>query len=108
MNKSVVFSAHLYCFFIFIAFPVAAEEMILKEPPKSLSKYYPPESQQSKWIQQMHKMSSHFGGVFLNLKEKDFENVDKLADKLVKEYKKTQKVFVGKSSVKSEMAKNGQ
>jgi len=63
--------------------------MVIKEPPKSLSKYYPPESKQPKWIQQMHKMSSHFGGVFLNLKEKDFENVDKHADKLVEEYKKT-------------------
>ncbi|MED5353638.1 MAG: hypothetical protein VX429_04370, partial [Nitrospinota bacterium] len=69
--------------------PVTAGEMILKEPPKSLSKYYPPESQQSKWIQQMHKMSTHFGGVFINLKENDFENVDKHADKLVEEYKKT-------------------
>tara|TARA_Y100001960_G_scaffold102014_1_gene109727 strand:+ start:37 stop:504 length:468 start_codon:yes stop_codon:yes gene_type:complete len=66
-----------------------AKDMVIKEPPKSLSKYYPPESKQPKWIQQMHKMSSHFGGVFLNLKEKDFENVDKHADKLVEEYKKT-------------------
>ncbi len=37
----------------------------------------------------MHKMSTHFGGVFVNLKEKDFENVDMHADKLVEEYKKT-------------------
>jgi len=37
----------------------------------------------------MHKLSNHFGGVFINLKEKDFENVDKHADKLVEEYKKT-------------------
>ena len=69
--------------------PTQAKDMVIKEPPKSLSKYYPPESKQPKWIQQMHKMSSHFGGVFLNLKEKDFENVDKHADKLVEEYKKT-------------------
>jgi len=71
------------------ALSVAAGEMILKEPPQSLSKYYLPESQQSKWIEQMHKMSTHFGGVFINLKENDFENVDKHADKLVEEYKKT-------------------
>ena len=76
--------------FIFCtALPVAAVEMILKEPPKSLSKYYLPESQQSEWIEQMHKMSTHFGGVFINLKENDFENVDQHADKLVEEYKKT-------------------
>jgi hypothetical protein len=81
----LVVIAFIFC----TTFPVAAEEMILKEPPKSLSKYYPPESHQSKWIQQMHKMSTHFGGVFINLKENDFENVDKHADKLVEEYKKT-------------------
>ena len=76
--------------FIFIGIlPVHPKDMIVKEPPKSLSKYYPPESKQPKWIQQMHKMSTHFGGIFVNLKEKDFENVDVHADKLVEEYKKT-------------------
>ena len=75
--------------FNLVVISTQAKDMVIKEPPKSLSKYYPPESKQPKWIQQMHKMSSHFGGVFLNLKEKDFENVDKHADKLVEEYKKT-------------------
>ena len=76
--------------FIFIGIlPVHAKDMIVKEPPKSLSKYYPPESKQPKWIQQMHKMSTHFGGIFVNLKEKDYKNVDVHADKLVEEYKKT-------------------
>ena len=42
--------------FIFIGMlPVHAKEMVVKEPPKSLSKYYPPESKQPKWIQQMQK-----------------------------------------------------
>ena len=78
-----------FVFFNFAVMPTQAKDMVIKEPPKSLSKYYPPVSKQPKWIQQMHKMSGHFGGVFLNLKEKDFENVDKHADKLVEEYKKT-------------------
>lgn len=78
-----------FAFLVFAVFPVQAKDMIVKEPPKSLSKYYPPESKQPEWIQQMHKLSTHFGGVFVNLKEKDFENVDKHADKLVEEYKKT-------------------
>ena len=76
--------------------PVHAKDMIVKEPPKSLRKYYPPESKQPKWIQQMHKMSTHFGGVFVNLKEKDFENVDIHADNLVEEYKKTLREGAGK------------
>ena len=86
-----IFQILLLCFTItFLALsPVQAKDMVIKEPPKSLSKYYPPQSKEPKWIQQMHKMSTHFGGVFLNLKEKDFENVDMHADKLVEEYKKT-------------------
>jgi hypothetical protein len=43
--------------------------MIVKKPPEPLSNYYPPESKEHKWIQPMHKMSTHFGGVFMNLKE---------------------------------------
>jgi cytochrome c556 len=88
MNFIRIFSLIFAVTFIAIL-PVQAKDMIVKEPPKSLSKYYPPESKEPKWIQQMHKMSTHFGGVFVNLKEKDFDNVDKHADNLVKEYKKT-------------------
>lgn len=52
--------------------PVQAKDMVIKEPPKSLAKFYPPQSDQPKWTQQMHKLSTHFGGVFINLKEKHF------------------------------------
>jgi hypothetical protein len=88
MNYTRIISS-VIAFTLLAILPVQAKDMIVKEPPKSLSKYYPPESKQPKWIQQMHKLSTHFGGVFVNLKEKDFENVDKHADKLVEEYKKT-------------------
>jgi hypothetical protein len=37
--------------FIFIGIlPVQAKDMVVKEPPKSLSKYYPPESKQPKTL----------------------------------------------------------
>jgi hypothetical protein len=88
MRLARIFSLLILIVF-FMALSVQAKDMILKEPPQSLSKYYPPKSKEPKWIQQMHKMSTHFGGVFVNFKEKDFENVDKHADKLVEEYKKT-------------------
>ena len=87
MNLTRILSLLAITFILIL--PAQAKDMVIKEPPKSLSKYYPPESKELKWIQQMHKMSTHFGGVFVNLKEKDFENVDKHADKLVEEYKKT-------------------
>jgi hypothetical protein len=85
----------LSCFIIFtfaVVLPTHAKDMVVKEPPKSLSQFYPPESKEPKWIQQMHKLSTHFGGVFINLKEKDFANVDKHADQLLEEYKKTSKM----------------
>ncbi len=88
MNSARIISLFIVIIF-FMAIPVKAKDMILKEPPQSLSEYYPPKSKEPKWIQQMHKMSTHFGGIFVNLKEKDFENVDKHADKLVEEYQKT-------------------
>ncbi len=72
-----------------MSYPVQARDMTVKEPPKSLDQFYSPQSKQPKWTQQMYKMSNHFGGVFINLKEKDFENVDMHADKLLEEYKKT-------------------
>ena len=40
----------------------------------------------------MHKMSTHFGGVFVILKEKDYKKVDMHAYKLVEEYKKTYEI----------------
>ena len=88
-----MYSARILSLFIAITFitilPAQAKDFVIKEPPKSLDQFYPPQSKQPKWTQQMHKLSNHFGGVFINLKEKDFENVDKHADKLVEEYKKT-------------------
>ena len=88
MNFARTFLIYFTIAFMMVL-PVHAKDMVLKEPPKSLDQFYPPHSKQPKWTQQMHKLSNHFGGVFINLKEKDFENVDKHADKLVEEYKKT-------------------
>lgn len=66
-----------------------AIDVVLKKPPESLDQYYPPLSKEPKWIQAMHQLSKHFGGVFLDMKEKDWENADKHADQLVEAYKKT-------------------
>lgn len=63
-----------------------AKELVVKEPPKSMDKLYPPQSKQPKWIQQMHKISGSFGGVFVNMKEKDWENADKKADAFLEAY----------------------
>ncbi len=69
-----------------------SKEMVVKEPPDSLKKLYPPQSDQPKWIQQMHKMSGTFGGVFVDMEEKDWENADKNADNFLKAYEETSKM----------------
>jgi cytochrome c556 len=77
-----------------IAFPgtLLAKDMVLKKPPASLDKLYPPQSKEPQFIQQMHKMSGSFGGVFVNMKEGDWENAEKKAQAFVKAYEETSKM----------------
>ena len=65
-----------------------AKDVVLRKPPESLDKFYPPLSKKPEFIIQMHKMSTHFGGVFVDMGEKDWENAIKHSDQLVEEYKK--------------------
>ena len=76
----------LILFFMAFAVSTQAKEYIVKELPKKMDDYYPPKSKEPKWVQQMHKISGHFGGVFVDIKEKDWENAEKHADGLIKAY----------------------
>ncbi len=71
---------------------IFAKDLVVKAPPESLSKLYPPKSEKPKWIQQMHQLSSNFGGVFTNMKEGDWANAEKRASNLVKVYEETSKL----------------
>lgn len=66
-----------------------AKDFVIKKPPASLDQLYPPKSLESKWIQQMHAISGNFGGVFVDMREKDWENAEKQAAQLIESYKKT-------------------
>jgi len=70
-----------------------AKDLIVKQPPASLDKLYPPQSKEPKWIQQMHKMSGSFGGVFVNMKEGDWVNAEKKAQAFAKVYEETSKLI---------------
>lgn len=74
---------------VFLCIPILsyANDMVIKEPPKSLDKLYPPISKEQKWVHLMHTMSGHFGGVFVDMAEKDWENAEKHANQLVETYK---------------------
>lgn len=79
-------------FLILVPAVASAKDFFVKQPPASLDKLYPPLSKEPKWIQQMHKMSGSFGGVFVNMKEGDWENAEKLAGQFVEAYKETSKM----------------
>ena len=55
-----------------------------------MDELYPPKSKTPKWIQQMHKISGGLGGVFVDMKEKDWENAEKQAQKFVDAYRKAE------------------
>jgi cytochrome c556 len=69
-----------------------ARDLVVKPPPASLSKHYPPQSKQPRWIQQMHKMSTNFGGVFVNMSDSDWTNAEMRAEKFLEAYEETSKM----------------
>lgn len=74
---------------LWIAAPAFAKDLVVKEPPDSLKKLYPPQSKEPKWIQQMHAISGNFSGVFTNMGEGDWENAEQRAQDFYKAYKET-------------------
>ncbi|QPJ64789.1 MAG: cytochrome c [Candidatus Nitrohelix vancouverensis] len=77
---------------VFAASSAMAKDVVLKEPPKSLDKHYPPHSKTADWTGIMHQMSGHFGGVFINMRENDWDNAIKHADELATTYEKASKM----------------
>jgi cytochrome c556 len=61
-------------------------DITLKEPPKSLSKYYPPSSNKMEFLNTMHAMSTAFTGIFTNIQENDWKNAEKWANVLKENY----------------------
>jgi len=51
----------------------SAEKIVLKKPPKSLDKYYPPASKKFEYLSNMHAMSTAFTGIRLNVNDENWE-----------------------------------
>ncbi len=64
-------------------------EVVLKKPPESLKKYYPPHSEKFEFLNNMHTMSTAFYAVQLNINDENWEKAVEWAKKLVETYKKT-------------------
>ncbi len=65
-----------------------AKDVKLKEPPESLSKYYPPNSENYEYLFNMYKASTAFTGLIDNLKNGDWINANKWAKVLKNSYLK--------------------
>ena len=61
LRVAVLLSALWILIFMLPSFAVA-KDLVVKQPPASLDKLYPPASDKPQWIQMMHKMSTNFGG----------------------------------------------
>ncbi len=78
---------------IFLAAAVSlsfgADRIILKNPPRSLDKFYPPKSEKYEFLSNMHKMSTAFTGIRVNVNDGNWEKALFWAKKLRDTYVKT-------------------
>ncbi len=65
-----------------------AKDIRLGVPPKSLEKYYPPNSQKYEYLMNMYQASISFTGLSTSLREQDWKNAEKWAKKLRDSYLK--------------------
>ncbi len=85
----------------------SADKLIIKKPPESLSKYYPPKSKKFEFVSNMHKMSLAFYAVNLNINAENWEKAKEWARNLEKTYKETAKMVPEwKKYFKPELAEN--
>ena len=78
---------------MFLPMQSLAKDLIVKEPPKSMDKLYPPVSKEQKWVHLMQKLSGNFGGVFVDMKEQDWTNAEKHAAQFVETYKEASELI---------------
>ena len=77
---------------IFAGAGLGADKVILKKPPKSLNKYYPPKSEKFEFLNNMYIMSTSFYGINLNINEGNWKGALEWAQRLSETYKKTAKM----------------
>ena len=68
------------------AFP---QQITMKRPPKSLDKYYPPQSQKMEFLSNMFAMSTAFHGITLNINEGRWDKALDWARQLKKSYEES-------------------
>ncbi len=70
----------------------SADKIVLKKPPESLDRYYPPASKKFEFVSSMHAMSTAFTGIRLNVNDGNWEKALHWAKELKKTYLNTSKM----------------
>jgi len=85
----------------------AADKVLLKKPPESLKKYYPPASKKLEYLSNMHAMSTAFYGIRLNVNEGRWDKAKEWALRLKDTYLETSRMVPEwKDYFKPELAEN--
>ena len=93
--------------FLSISIAVSGEKIVLKKPPESLKKFYPPASDKFEFLANMHTMSTAFYGIRLNVNEGAWDKALEWAKNLKDTYVKTSKMVPEwKSYFKPQLADN--
>lgn len=69
-----------------------AQQIVMKKPPASLDKYYPPKSQKMEYLSSMHQMSTAFHGVMVNVNQGAWDKAIEWANRLKKAYEDSAKM----------------
>lgn len=80
----------LYLAFALLVGISFSQQITMKRPPKSLEKYYPPQSQRMEYLSNMHTMSVAFHGINLNINEGRWDKALEWANQLKKPMKNPQ------------------
>ncbi|WP_457599843.1 hypothetical protein [Hydrogenivirga sp.] len=93
--------------FAITSLSLAADKLILKKPPESVGKYYPPVSKNFELVGKMHAMSTAFSGINLNVNDGNWKGALFWAKELKKNYLETSKMVPEwKSYFKPALAEN--
>ncbi len=71
---------------------LSTDRIVLKKPPRSLDRYYPPVSKKFEFLSNMHTMSTAFTGIRLNVNDGNWEKALFWAKELKKTYLKTSRM----------------
>jgi hypothetical protein len=83
----------LLMFFFFYPISSFPSDFVVSPPPKSMDKYYADSGKTSEWIVQMHKLSTAFSAIFVNLDKKDWSLAEKKSAVFTDSYKKASEMI---------------